>query len=408
MSTTYDVIVIGGGAVGSTAAWRLAQSGRKVLLLEQTKLGSEASSAAAGMLGAQLEVAENGPFFQLCIQSRDMYDDFLRELYEESGIDAQLTRNGIVQVAFSQADVDQLQTRMQWQTAAGHRAFWWTKDQLAAKEPALAPALGGLLLPDDGNIMAPLLAQAAGVAAKRRATVMEGTEVISIDAHPDGVAVTSNRGTHYAQHVVVAAGAWAKKLLADVGVQFPVYPVKGQMCRIRPRSDAGLKHTVFANHFYLVPKRDGSIVVGATEEHDAGFNRDVTTTGIEQLLAAVRRIAPQLTDSAFEDSWIGLRPGSPTGLPAIGPLPGNPNVVLAAGHFRNGILLSPVTAQMIVDALDGAAWPKHWRPFLPTYELKESEAGTHSATQTGSTTQTPTAPTDSAFQAQPAKGVKLR
>ena len=365
MKRLYDVIVIGGGVVGATTAWRLAQSGRKVLLLERNKIGSEASGAAAGMLGAQLEVGSPGPFFHLCIESRNSYPSFAASLLEETGIDVQLVQNGILRMAYNSDEVRELDQQRAWQTDLGRRARWWNEDTLSAAEPLLAPALGALLLPDDGNLSAPLLTQALAVATARRLDVLEDTEVQQIIPSARQVQVDTVLGSYLAEHVVIATGAWAKMLLAQVGVSSNIYPVKGQMMSIRPRPGLRLGRTIFSRHAYLVPKRDGTIVVGATEDHHAGFNHDVTVGNMAFLTSALERMAPKLTDSVVVRSWTGLRPGSPTGLPLIGPLPGGDRVILAVGHFRNGILLAPVTAEMILKELDRVAWPDLWRIFSP-------------------------------------------
>jgi len=362
----YDVIVVGGGVVGASSAWRLAQSGRRVLLLERRKIGSEASGAAAGMLGAQLEVGSPGPFYHLCIESRNKYPNFAEALLDETGIDVQLVQNGILRLAYNSGEVNELEKQRAWQTEVGCRAQWWNEDTLTAAEPTLAASLGALLLPDDGNLSAPLLTQALGVAAVRNVEVMEDTEVQRITPSAQQVRVDTVLASYVAEHVVIAAGAWAKVFLSQVGVASHIYPVKGQMMAIRPRHGMRLHHTVFSRHAYLVPKRDGTIVVGATEDHHAGFNRDVTVGNMAFLTSALERMAPGLNDSIVVRSWTGLRPGSPTGLPLIGPVPGTDRVILAAGHFRNGILLAPITAEMILKVLSREVWPEVWRAFLPT------------------------------------------
>jgi glycine oxidase len=364
MQRTYDTIVVGGGAIGATSAWRLAQSGQSVLLLERGRLGGEASGAAAGMLGAQLEVHAPGPFFDLCLESRRMYRQFAYELLEETGIDVQLVDNGILHVAHDEATAQRLQQRLQWQRQAGGSGEWWTAAQVAEREPLVGAVCGGLFLPEDGNLSAPLLARAVGVAAKRRATVVEGAQVIAIEAKEDRVRVATAEEDYHGQQVVIAAGAWAEPFLRQLGVPFPIRPVKGQLLAVRPRSGR-LTRTIFSEEVYLVPKRDGSVVVGATEEHGAGFDRELTARGMATLLDGLAKVAPGLADAAFERAWTGLRPGSPHGQPLIGRVPGSPQVILAVGHFRNGVLLSPVTARIV----EAVAWrrplPERWLPFAP-------------------------------------------
>ncbi|MCL6516098.1 glycine oxidase ThiO [Alicyclobacillus sp.] len=363
MRRTYDTIVLGGGAIGCTVAWRLAQRAMRVLVLERGRIGGEASSAAAGMLGAQLEVGEPGPFYRLCVESRGMYPAFAQALLEDSGIDIQYVHNGILQVAHRAEEVDALRRELTWQTAEGARAEWIHAQDIPALEPDVSPGLGGLFLPDDGNVSAPLLMRALARAVHRRCDVREGAEVTAVSAESGRVDVRTVEETFSADHLVVAAGAWAGRFVADLGVNFFIRPVKGQLLAVRPRAGHGLTRTLHTHQVYLVPKRDGTIVVGATEEHGAGYNRDLTADAILRLLQGLRHAAPGLADAMFDRAWVGLRPGSPKGEPLLGPVPEHPNVHLAVGHFRNGILLSPVTGAILEASILGDPWPERWRPF---------------------------------------------
>lgn len=365
MNEIVDVIVIGGGVIGMSAAWKIGQTGRKVLLLEQSSLGQEASQAAAGMLGAQLEVASDGDFFRLCVESRNLYPTFSQDLYEETGIDIQLTHNGILHLAQTEDEVLSLKNRAKWQEEAGLSTKWLHAQEVANQEPLVNMCEGALLLPNDSNISAPSLTKALSVATSKRATVMEGTQVYTIIAKPEYVEVITNSGTFTSKRVIVAAGAWAERLLTQIGFPFHVYPVKGQVCQIRPTKENHLHHTIFSDHAYLVPKRDGTIIVGATEDHHSGFDQRVTASSTAILLAALQRIAPDLANSQFERVWSGLRPGSPTSLPVLGPIAHANNVWVAAGHFRNGVLLAPITAQLALADLEGKKGPDHWYAFSP-------------------------------------------
>jgi glycine oxidase len=363
MSRGYDTIVLGGGAIGCTVAWRLAQAGRRVLLLERGRIGGEASGAAAGMLGAQLEVGAPGPFYELCLESRGMYPAFAAALLEETGIDIQYVHNGILQIALRPEEAEALRRAMAWQTAQGERAEWMDPQDIGALEPDAAPGLGGVLLPDDGNVAAPLLMRALARAVHRRCEVREGAEVTAILPEPGSVRLRTAEDEFSADTLVVAAGAWAGRFVSDLGIDFAIRPVKGQLLAVRPRAGHGITRTLHTDEVYLVPKRDGTVVVGATEEHGAGYNRDLTADAMLHLLQGLRRAAPGLADAVFDRAWIGLRPGSPKGEPLLGPVPEHPNVHLAVGHFRNGILLSPVTGAILAASVAGEAWPERWRPF---------------------------------------------
>ncbi len=371
MQNLYDVIVIGGGAIGSAIAWRLGQSGQKTLLLERGQLGGEASSAAAGMLGAQLEVNSPGPFFHLCLESRSLYRSFASELYEETGIDVQYNENGILRIAASEDEAETLKSCMKWQKEAGGQAQWLNESEAIEFEPAVSAKFGALFLPQDGNIMAPLVSRALGAAAMKRATVIEGADVTNIRLKDDHVEVLTPSALYAAEKVVVAAGAWADKVLETAGATFGISPVKGQMFSMRPTGQVKLTRTIFRDHAYLVPKRDGTIVVGATEEHQAGYNRHVTVDALAALFSAARTIAPGLKDAKFERAWIGLRPKSKSGLPAIGPVSCNSRLHVAVGHFRNGILLTPLTAKMVTAHINNEPISDLWSHFVPNGSEKE-------------------------------------
>ncbi len=367
MSETFDVIVIGGGVIGMSTAWEIGKTGRSVLLLEQGTLGQEASQAAAGMLGAQLEVANDGDFFRLCVESRGLYDTFSQELYDQTGMDIQLTHNGILHLAQTEDEISTLHHRAKWQQEAGCETHWWQPEEVATREKALNKTMGALLLPSDSNILAPALTQALSVAVLQVTTVQQGAQVYYIKNHIDYTEVTTNSGSYRGEHVVIAAGAWAERLLSQVNFAFHVYPVKGQMCLIRPSNGLRLEHTVFSDHAYLVPKKDGTIVVGATEDHHSGFNKQVTASATAILLAALQRIAPDLADSPLERVWAGLRPGTTDCLPVLGALPNAHNTWVAAGHFRNGILLAPITAKMALAHIETRRGPEYWYAFAPDH-----------------------------------------
>lgn len=260
---------------------------------------------------------------------------------------------------------------MEWQIRAGARAEFLSGREVLESEPLLARSFGALYLPDDGNIHAPLLIRALSVAVKKTCTVLEGAEVISIvTQNSRDYRVSTQTETYVTGTVVVATGAWAPHLLPSFTGQ--IRPVKGQLLAIRPRR-ATVKHTIFHHHTYLVPKRDGTIVVGATEDKDAGYNRDVRADAIQSLLASAQQMAPGLSDAVFERSWIGLRPGSEDAYPWIGQLVESPQLHVAVGHFRNGILLAPVTAKMLVDSIERRPWPVHWQAFHPARASGENE-----------------------------------
>lgn len=374
MDQNYDVIVVGGGAVGMLSAWRLAQSGRSVLLLDKGQLGAQSSTAAAGMMGAQMEMDEDGPMFRLGMDSRRLFPELAAELYAETGIDIGLQQTGIFRLAESEEHVSQLQKRAVWQRAAGASCEWWSATDAVNFEPQLQSDFGGLYFPDDTSITAPLLAAALRSVCFRYCTVMEGTQVDSINTNEaaagSSVSVVSGNRIFYADYVVIAAGAWARSLLRQVEIDFPVYPVKGQILSLRPQQKV-LSRVVFSDNAYLVPKPDGTLVVGATEEHNAGFDTSLTAGALTALMNSAQKLVPSLEKASFERAWVGLRPGSPTGLPLIGEISDESRIVAAAGHFRNGVLLAPATANLVQAILDGRTLPEYAQALSPSNHILE-------------------------------------
>ncbi len=365
MDNHFDAIVVGGGVIGSLTARRLGRAGRTVLLLESGALGRQSSAAAAGMLGAQLEMDEPGPLYRLGIESRRLFARLSEELLAETGIDIELTTNGILRIAATSEEEAELKAALAWQKAAGQRGEWVDGRNVARLEPCLAQPSGALFLPDDGNVSAPRLAEAAAAAAARVSAVHEGEAVLSVVAQGLHVLVRTNRGLYSADSAIVAAGAWSDQML-EARDRFGVKPVKGQMFAIRPKPGVRLQHTVFRHGaVYLVPKRDGSIVVGATMEPEAGYRREVTVDALQRLSSALREVAPGLMDAQFERAWTGLRPMAGVGRPVIGPLPEEPRVILATGHLRNGVLLAPITAEIVASYVEGGGVAADWSALAP-------------------------------------------
>ncbi|MCL6489937.1 MAG: glycine oxidase ThiO [Alicyclobacillus mali] len=364
----YDVVVVGGGAIGMASARALAREGLSVAVVDRGRLGGEASSAAAGMLGAQLEAHAPDAFYALCRESRAMYPKFSAALLEEAGIDVEWVENGIVQLARSEGAATQLKERMNWQRAAGDEAVWLEPEEVRELERGVAgDVLGALYLPRDGNVHAPRLSAALRACVASACDVYEGEEVLRVERDGEHWRVRGAREVYAADGVVVAAGAWASPLLRALGVALEVRPVKGQMLAVRPPRGAGLRRTVYDAGTYLVPKRDGTVVIGATEEPDAGYDKRNTVDGLAALAARALDAVPGLRGGEWLRAWSGLRPrlAGESADPLIGPWPGAEGLVLAVGHFRNGVLLAPITGRIVASAALGRAPEDLWLPFWP-------------------------------------------
>ncbi len=371
MSASPDVVIVGGGVIGCAVAYRLAREGVAVTLLERGEIAGEASGAAAGMLTPVAEATGPGPLLRFGLRSRAAFPALVAELIERSGIDPELEPSGSLRVAADAGEEAQLRERAV--RFAGQGLRWLTSDELRLAEPAAAPHLRGALLdPADAHVRPPLMARAlAGAAAQQGARVETGTPVTGLrregGAGGEGarvVGVETPGGVVHAGPVVLCAGSWCREVAAWLGAAAfaPVAPVRGQLVLLSAPPRARLRPIVWGRGAYVVPKRDGSVAVGATEER-VGFDRRVTAAAVASLLHEAAGLVPALADAAFLGAFAGLRPETPDHLPLIGPVPGAPGLALAAGHFRSGVLLAPATAELVADALLGKGWAEP--AFLP-------------------------------------------
>ncbi len=345
-----DCLIVGGGIIGLSLAYELARRGVSVTLLDQGEWGGQASNAAAGMLAPLKEFKEPGPLLDAGMASLAMYPAWAEALIAESGIDPQLALDGVLTVAFSDAEAEQWQQKYRWQHAAGYDVSWMGAAELRELEPLLAPtATAAIYSPGEGHINNRMLLQALITACRARGVrLIKGavvTRLIASDGRVSGV-VTTN-GPVSADQTVITAGAWAGLIAGWLGLSVPIRPVRGQVAAVSSEG-LRLRRVIFGADGYIVAKRDGRIILGATED-ESGYSREVTAGGLATVLNGVLPYMPVLAFATFLQAWSGLRPGTPDGLPLLGPLPGWEGVSLASGHFRNGILLSPYTAKIMAD-----------------------------------------------------------
>lgn len=343
-----DIIILGGGVIGLTAAFFLAREGVSVIVCEQGVLGKEASWAGAGILPpSNIEHAQL-PFDCLRALSGTLFPGLSRELHERTGIDNGFVRCGGLEFLSQSADADAHEWR-----GLGVTEKVLAEADVAALEPALAPGLGNaVLLEGMAQLRNPrhLQALAAACVATKKVDIREQTSVekfIVEGHHAKGVRTSSE--ILYGDAILIAAGAWTDRLLTPLGCRLRIEPVRGQIALLNPGAVI-LRRILLWGAQYLVPRLDGRVLIGSTEEH-AGFDKSTTAAGIGGLLELGVRLVPALATAALERSWAGLRPGSPDGLPFIGPVPGIDNLHVAAGHFRAGIQLSPGTAQLLMEMI---------------------------------------------------------
>jgi glycine oxidase len=350
---TADVVVIGGGLVGCATARALARDGARTVVLERGRVGGEASSAAAGMIAPQAESDGPGPLLDAGIASRRRYPRFVAALVEESGIDVEYRRDGIVYVALGRTAAARIARRMRWQQAAGLRVAALSTREARRRIPVLSARVHAAVhFPDDHRVNSERLAMAAGIAARRAGVrILEETAAIAVVADRGRVtAVRTAHGRVAARAVVDAAGAWAAEVALPRGVcRPPVFPVRGQMLVLRtdPRM---LPSPLYSAGAYLVPRADGRILLGSTYER-VGFEKRVTLAAAARLLAAAYAVAPGLGGASVEAVYAGLRPGTSDHLPVVGLAFDLPGLVYAAGLYRSGILLAPLVADAVADLL---------------------------------------------------------
>jgi glycine oxidase len=355
----YDALVIGAGLVGLACAWRAAQRGLSVLVIDRGGPAAGASSAAAGMLAPVTE-ADFGAeaLLQLNLAGAERWPAFAGEL----GAELHYVRRGALVVAADRDDAEELRRLHVFQRGLGLDADWLTPSECRRLEPGLSPRCGGGILAPQDHHVDPLAVVSALVAACERAgaELVTGDAVTAVDER--GVRTASGRSIA-AANVVVAAGCWSGRGIEGLPA-VPVRPVKGQILSLRRPLDRPLAaHLVRTLRCYIVDRGDGRVVLGATME-ERGFDTTVTADGVYRLLEAAWEVLPEISELEFAGARGGLRPGSPDNSPLIGR--GEPgNVIWATGHFRNGVLLTPITADAVADLLTGAEPPAAVAPFSP-------------------------------------------
>ena len=359
------VAIVGGGVIGTAVAWYAARAGHQVELYERGALGGEATRASAGILAPLAESVTPGPFVDLALAGLRAHGEDAPALLNASGLDPEYRHCGVLRLAHDRDAAIALQAAADWQANRALDLRWLEPRQLASLEPGLAATQGGLLSPNEGHVHPFRLTRALTSAAVRAgAAIHEYTAAAEPwleDGALRGLRVDGEH-RHYDQ-VVLATGAWSAGWSRPLGLAAAVRPVKGQMLLVRTAAPV-VSRVVFAGHSYLVPRADGTTYVGATQE-EAGFDRRVTAAGLSELLTGAVAIAPSLADAEVVHSEAGLRPGSADGLPLLGPAPAMPNLILACGHFRNGILMALITGRIVTALLEGRAPELDITPFSP-------------------------------------------
>jgi glycine oxidase len=380
VTTDADVLVIGAGIIGCSVARELSVRGASVQVVDARGIGRGATQASAGVLAPYIEAHEGGTLLDLTVRSLDLYDAWVAAIRAESGVDVEYRRSGSLEVALDSASAVRLQ-RMTARFGARERLFWLDGVEARTTEPAISrSALGALSVPTQGYVAAGLLTEAlARAAASRGATFDESMQIVRVDCASDYVEVGSNAGVSWrVRQIVVAAGSWAGQLdgISDAAAR-DVRPIRGQLLRVVWRGNP-LSQIIWGPSCYLVPWMDGTVLIGATVE-DVGFDERNTAAGVRTLLDAARALLPQMEEATFVEARAGLRPATSDGLPIIGSSESTDRICYATGHYRNGILLAPLTAQLVADlVMDGRRDPV-LESLGPTRFRAPSQAGSDPA-----------------------------
>jgi glycine oxidase len=332
--------------MGSGSAWMLARAGAKVVVLERSVPGAEASSAAAGILGAHAEAHRPGPMADLLLAGLGRHADWASELARETGIDVEFRRSGVLSTRPTRKEASRLVKEVAWMRSP-RRVRPVDGGAVRKLEPALAPTAGGVLFSDDARVDPKRLFRAVHIAAQAAGARFETgayvERVLVENGRAAGVAVEGGQ-EYRAPVVVVAAGSWSTLVRGTPLAPRTVIPARGQILELEARAPL-LSHVVFGGRCYLVPRDDGRILVGSTLEF-VGYRREVTAGGMRDLLDAAIELLPALAESRVSASWSNFRPYTTDELPLLGRTR-VPGLLLATGHYRNGILLAPITAEIV-------------------------------------------------------------
>lgn len=355
-------IVIGGGIIGCSVAWRLAAEGVATTVLERGRVGQEASWAAAGMIAPQAEADRPGPFFDFCMKARDAFEAIADRLVHEGGVDPEYDRAGILYVALDADERVQLEQRAKWQRTVGAPVEELSGAKARRIEPMLSPeVVYAIHMPTNRRTDNRKLTQAYAAAARKAgAEFVEGARVEALairGERADGVlmradgVVMDDGSTREADVVINAAGSWAGEIRGLEADRVKLHPVRGQIVCFDVAPGI-IGPALFSLRGYLVPRRDGRLLAGSTME-EAGYNKSVTLAGLDKIARGAAAIVPALGAAAFREAWAGLRPATRDLLPVLGFSPSVSNVIWSAGHFRSGILLSAITGEIVADLVKG-------------------------------------------------------
>lgn len=361
MADSPDVVIVGGGVIGAAVAYFFAKRGISCSLLDKGRIGGESSNAASGILSSS---AGQSQYSRLAQRSLQLFHELTPVIRQDSGIDIEFAQCGDLTLAMNESDAIALRGLANQLSAMGEDARWLDSAELREMEPHLNPSIPGAMFdPESCRVNNQRLANALALAAQRHGTnIRQGVEVTGLMIEDGRVAgVIERQGATHAGTVVLAAGAWTGAMASWLyGDRAPSYgqvamvkPVKGVNLNVQP-AHGSVSRIIHGSWGILVPRNDGSMIIGATVE-EVGFDARVTASDVHAILGIATALMPSLRNAEINWSIAGLHPGSGDDLPLIGKMPHYDNVIVASGHYRNGILLSLATGEAVADLLDGSA-----------------------------------------------------
>lgn len=352
----HPLIIVGGGVIGLAIAFELAKRNHPALLLEKGACGGQATGAAAGMLAPYSElIHEPDALFELAHRSLRIYPEWQAEVKEVSGMDFEYSQSGSLYVVFHEADELALERRLEWQRKWGLRAEIVHHHELHQLEPHLSQeAVAAVYTPEEHHVYSPDYVRALyhaclklGVNIEEHVGEVKIKEITSKGIH----LVTEKNGEFKADQCILTSGAWTCFFEEKLGLRLPIFPIRGQICAYEQREEK-VHHMVFSSQGYVLAKRNGTIVSGASEDI-AGYDTSVTEKGINRLIKWSNKLFPFLRSREPFHRWAGLRPATQDGFPLIGRVEHFPHLIISSGHYRNGILLNPINAKIVADLYEG-------------------------------------------------------
>lgn len=352
MPGTADVVIVGGGVIGCSLAYWLAKAGVKTLVLERSRFGSGASAATAGVIGPLWHIDHtHSEFFDLGLRSLELYPALAAEL-TEAGVDPEFRQRGVLKLAFTPEQADELRVNLSWQGEQGLGVRWLDPPEVVDLQPGVADGLlGGVYSPKEACVRGQRLVDALVHAATNLGAVfLEETEVTGLEFSGNKVVgVSTLTGSYRSAHTVLAAGPWTGVPGRWLPDDLPVIPVKGQRILLRKPGFLA-KCPVRSFEGYVVPQADGTQLVASTREEGV-FDVRPTAEGVRYLISTAIAIFPELQDASFVEARAGVRPGWPDGLPMMGPIPEWEGLSITSGHDSVGVMLAPGSAELMADYL---------------------------------------------------------